>query len=114
LANIDTNDDKTTAPVMSYPKDQTSQGVYDMLGNVREICLDAFAPYKSNPLAERDPCENPVDSVSASYVVRGAGFGSLPDECALTRRDKQVSETDLAEDIGFRLVIVCPKPKMPR
>jgi eukaryotic-like serine/threonine-protein kinase len=114
MANIERLDDKTTAPVKSYPNDRTLQGVFDMLGNVQEICRDSFVKYKSSMLPEIDPCEVPLDPIKAVYVIRGANFNSISDDCALTRRSQKVSETELAENVGFRLVVECPAPKKQR
>src|SRR5262249_53939420 len=37
----------TPVAVKSFPDDQTDQHVYDLVGNVREICADVAKPYSS-------------------------------------------------------------------
>ncbi len=39
-------DKATTAPVGIYPKDKTEEGLFDMTGNVQEMCRDVWKPYK--------------------------------------------------------------------
>ena len=43
------------APVKSYTKDQTIDHVFDMVGNLRELCADAYVPYTELPLARNSP-----------------------------------------------------------
>jgi len=57
-----------TAPVGEFRPNPF--GLHDMLGNVREWCLDRFA--KAYPINARDPVE--VDPGSANRVNRGGGF----------------------------------------
>ena len=63
-------------------KDKTKQDVYDMVGNLRELCADAYVPYSDpkfaghtleNPLVDK---REPVDLSSAEtkIVVRGGSF----------------------------------------
>lgn len=113
-ANIDSWDSKTTAPVRSYEVDKTLQGVYDMTGNVQEICRDAWGPYKKTLLPERDPCALPADPDTAEYSIRGSCFNTISADCAITRRDDHMSLNDKVENIGFRLVIECPDTRKPR
>jgi serine/threonine-protein kinase len=113
-ANIDTDTDRRTAPVKSYPDDRTVQGIYDMLGNVQEYCRDLWAPYKRNQTTDLDPCVLPEMNSQAEYVIRGACFHSIPDECLLTRRDEHRSEGEFLEKFGFRLVVECPDTRKKR
>ncbi len=114
LANIETWDEKTTAPVKSYPQDRTIQGVYDLLGNVQEYCRDAFGPYRKSLLPEVDPLVVPEGSNLPDYVIRGACFNSIADDCKLTRRDEHRPETEVSAMFGFRLVVECPEPRKTR
>jgi serine/threonine-protein kinase len=112
-ANIESWDSRTTAPVKSYRDDRTEQGVFDMLGNVQEFCRDAWGLYQKSALPEVNPWVQSSDP-NASFVIRGANFNSLQDDCALTRRNDPVSAAEKLENLGFRLVVECPEPSQPR
>ena len=114
LANIEPMGTPTTTPVKKYPKDVTEQGLYDMIGNVQEMCRDAWEPYKKVKLPMPDPCARPHDPEKPEYSIRGAHFASTSDDCATTRRDDHRPENELAEICGFRLVIECPDARKPR
>jgi eukaryotic-like serine/threonine-protein kinase len=113
-ANIETWVAMKTAPVGSYPDDKTVQGAVDMLGNVQEICRDSWEPYAKNVIAVDDPCPEPSDPAKAEFAIRGAYFNSIPDDCALTNRAEHVSDNDVSEKLGFRLVVECPDTRKPR
>ena len=115
LANIDLQDSKTTAPVGSYPKDKTAQGVLDMTGNVQEMCRDGWLPaYTKSDIPALDPCASPVDPEKPTYSIRGAAYDSLTEDCATTRRDDRCSATEAFGNLGFRLVVECPDTRKPR
>ncbi len=98
-----------TAPVGSYPPN--GYGLYDMEGNVREWCFDAYdenfyanLSYE-NPIAEilvRDGANNIV-TVNKLRVVRGASWydGLLSTWIAVRLRQ---SPEDKVTNIGFRCV----------
>jgi serine/threonine protein kinase/formylglycine-generating enzyme required for sulfatase activity len=119
LARIDA-DDATPSPVGSYSKanqgrDETDQGILDMAGNLQEMCRDAWiSSYIKNEAAALDPCTLASDPDRAPYSLRGAHYGSLGRECATTRRDDKLAAADLAENMGFRLVVECPDTRKPR
>ena len=74
-------------------------GLYDMHGNVREMCRDTWADALSPSCAT-----NPVGSAAnANIVVRGGGFNSGADGCASSFRSG-ASPSDASDGTGFRLV----------
>jgi eukaryotic-like serine/threonine-protein kinase len=114
VARIDALD-ATPAPVGTYRKDSTEQGIVDMSGNVQEMCRNVWvSSYTKSDTAVLDPCAIPVDPGRAQFTVRGGYFGSVGKDCATTRRDDKLSSADLAENIGFRLVVECPDPRKSR
>ena len=115
LANVNPQDTKSTAPVGSYPKDRTLQGVVDMTGNVQEMCRDGWiSVYQKSDRPVLDPCASPLDPAKPEYSIRGAGYDSLADDCATTRRDDKCSATEVYGNLGFRLVVECPDARKPR
>ena len=73
-------------------------GLYDMSGNVYEICEDEYAPYQAD--AQTDPKGGSSDQ----QVFRGGGYISAPSDCRTTARI--CAPTDYRDAfIGFRLVI---------
>ena len=105
------------AEVKTFPEDQTEQHVFDMAGNVSELCLDAYKPYaelipqgnsKSQPLD--NPCfriEPGPDQTSKFQVVRGGSILSTEKKArAFYRFGVRADESP--PEIGFRLVIECP------
>ena len=117
-ASLENPDDVTFAPVpvKSYKdSDKTGQGVYDMVGNVRELCVDAYIPYTELPLADNsasNPLVNerrPVDieAKGIKMVVRGGSFRTSEAKARAFYR-KADSPTDIPDDVGFRVAIECP------
>ena len=74
-------------------------GIYDMSGNVSEICSDFYDPnYYLN-----SPIDNPKGPKSGLYVVsRGGGAYSPKNKCTVTKR-KKISLYRKNKYIGFRL-----------
>ena len=107
----------TTQEVKKYLKDKTEEGIYDMMGNVREWCRDVWSEYKVvNPLT--DPQGPPPPQTGhPEYVVRGGSFASWADNVFTTRprrpdpkdnQDRaydQLKEDGTSDDIGFRVVL---------
>jgi serine/threonine-protein kinase len=98
-----------------FTDDRTEQGVYDMAGNVRELCIDPFRTYEQfvppntspkNPLDDRYESEDPRTD-AGKYVVRGGMYSFSPDRSKVYKRDEVTAE-ETAGYIGFRLVITCP------
>jgi formylglycine-generating enzyme required for sulfatase activity len=96
--------------VMKSEQDRTDQGVYDMAGNVQEICLDPYQPYPKT--SRNTPLEDPYESGDpppdpGKYVVRGGSYSTRQTKWAVFHR-AAVTEQETAGYIGFRLVITCP------
>ncbi|WP_435009944.1 bifunctional serine/threonine-protein kinase/formylglycine-generating enzyme family protein [Tundrisphaera lichenicola] len=115
VARIDAADSLSTFPVGSFSKtDITEEGLLDMLGNVKEMCRDAWKPYQKRDVVQVDPCEVAEDSSGVEYVIRGGDFNEIPDNCKTTNRDtKRRDEECAAGNIGFRLVVECPDARPP-
>ena len=92
-------------------KSPNAWGLYDMLGNVNELCLDAFDPMwytkspRGSPFAEL--------SLSAMRVCRGGSFAtewSVRQEPGTQRLRaayrNRINANDKNEAVGFRLVLV--------
>ena len=101
-----------TAPVMSYPAN--SLGVYDLGGNVWELCSDWYDPSTyarrsdelvlnpRGPEASFDPMENHV----SKRVMRGGSFLCHPGYCSSYRVTARmpVADDTGASHVGFRCV----------
>jgi formylglycine-generating enzyme required for sulfatase activity len=75
-------------------------GLYDVLGNVAEWCLDNWQfDYKGAP-ANASSRENG----SRKRVVRGGSFNTLPSELTVTRRKPQAQDESFMST-GFRIVL---------
>ena len=73
-------------------------GLYDMSGNVYEICEDEYAPYSS--AAQTDPTGGSSDQ----QIFRGGGYISAASDCRTSVRS--FAPTDYKDAfIGFRLAI---------
>ena len=107
------------APVKSFPTDKTEQGVYDMTGNVRELCTDAYLPYDELKLAGNS-ADHPLvdhreklvldsnDAGQIKIVVRGGSYMDSPRKALTFMRDQLAADDAVPGDVGFRVVIECP------
>jgi serine/threonine-protein kinase len=106
-------------------KDRTAQGVFDMLGNVREWCRDRFMPSESEMFKAESQrtLVNPVGpstswpSGTSPFVIRGGSHLSFPHKVSVYAPRSYASEVeslgmpeDLQKygaqtDLGFRVVI---------
>ncbi len=78
-------------------------GLYDMQGNVRQWCLDAWYTY---PKPGAGAVDNPVhfgDPAKDEFVIRGGAWWSPKPPNAIFRRDMITS--DKAVGVGFRVVL---------
>jgi len=104
--------------VRSFPSDKTVQGIYDMAGNVSELCLDRYRPYAELDLAKNNP-EEPLEDPglqhayepinrAATFVLRGGSFFSLPETAKTFYRGGMSVPDESPTDVGFRVVVECP------
>jgi len=117
ISNPFNNTGLAAAVVRDFPSDRTDQGVYDMTGNVSELCLDRYKPYGELDLAknnEKEPLEDPglqlasgANDPAATFVLRGGSFISLPREATTFYRGVSVPD-ESPTDVGFRVVVECP------
>ena len=86
-----------TAPVASWPKDDSPYGARDLGGNVAEWTFDAWAAAKwlGQPLTD------PKTQGSGDRVVRGGNYTSTATQVRSSRRIGQKAQTSLPT-LGFR------------
>ena len=90
-----------TAPVGSLQPN--SLGIYDMLGNVWELCSDYYGAYPASHQT------NPTGAASGTYhIIRGGSCTSPAAVCRPTYRQDTSLEAGSAP-IGFRLVLPAVK-----
>jgi serine/threonine-protein kinase len=101
-----------------FPEDKTAQNVFDMAGNVRELCLDVYQPYSklikahnstTDPMVDPWVREEPRPDTPAVYVVRGGWFGATPQQAMVFQRSQvPADDPEPPNNTGFRVVIECP------
>ena len=109
-----------------YTNEPNPWGIYNMLGNVREFCLDYYAPdayyglYDGSTTSSDGPVENPAGPPTGTeHVVRGGSYLSDPVECRAASRERTRTKEWLLTDphkiksiwwysdnaeVGFRVV----------
>ncbi len=76
-------------------------GLYDMSGNVAELCSDKYAPYTA------DPQTDPAQKIGVKYNVRGGWFDQDAEYCDPKVR-ATASTNDAFYNMGFRLLMEVP------
>lgn len=90
-----------TAIVGSFYKNNF--GLYDMHGNVSELCLDLFGDYPE--ISATDP---KGASSGTMRVIRGGSINSYAHQCRSAARDSVSQSSNLRKDVGFRLSFWLP------
>ncbi len=81
-------------------------GLYDMIGNVKELCLDWYAPYKPEKQVYQNPQPDPdlnKPEDARVKVYRGGSYGSSIDYCNPYHRST-FTLVESSKFTGFRLV----------
>lgn len=97
--NVTNSEDKTHAV---GTKGANELGLFDMSGNVSEICGDKMSAY---PATEQT---DPVGKSGSTYAVRGGGFDSDNVSDLRTTAREGVSATKAFYNMGFRLLLEKP------
>jgi len=85
-------------------------GLYDMHGNLAEMCLDIFTNEEGlSAVLDRgadDPCFNggPNPKGRGAYVTKGGSLRSPPSECTTTSREERIIDGP-EWFVGFRVVM---------
>ncbi|MBR5086967.1 MAG: formylglycine-generating enzyme family protein [Muribaculaceae bacterium] len=93
-----TNYEQATQEVGLLPPNEL--GLYDMTGNVIELCSDVYGPY-----SDKDQI-NPKGAADTTVyrVGRGGGWCNASRNCTVTHRQK-VAKHEYANGVGLRLVM---------
>ena len=92
-------------------------GLYDMLGNVWEYCLDCHAGISQNTADASEVAENPkgpAPDLSATYVyrtLRGGGFASKASDCRSSSRLGIPMGWDASDGIYYNVGVAVEKMK---
>jgi eukaryotic-like serine/threonine-protein kinase len=114
LEDINANDFGPSL-VKTHPEDQTTNQVYDMVGNVRELCAEPYVPYSELTL-DKNKFDAPLidargvvnlEAPNVKIVVRGGSFQTPEDRATAFYRWRE-PPNDIPSDVGFRVVIECP------
>ena len=76
------------AEVKTFPQDQTEQHVFDLAGNVSELCLDAYKPY-----AELIPPGNSKSSAAGTTRVSRSSQARISHQTTMSSGGDRFSST---------------------
>jgi formylglycine-generating enzyme required for sulfatase activity len=99
-------DNTSGKPLEVKLKSPNELGIYDMSGNVSEMCQDFWASYSSE--SQVNP-QGPAEGEYGEYlVVRGGDHASNSRMCENVNRDARAIKYGRFSDIGFRLASRTP------
>lgn len=97
----------TNATVEVGLKEHNGWGIYDMHGNVHEMCLDWYQAELTGPVRDPEGPTFPADTLygSNTFVIRGGSYNSSAEDCRSARR-RNFTSAEYHRSFGCRLV--CP------
>jgi formylglycine-generating enzyme required for sulfatase activity len=98
----DANSHKETKPVGL--KTPNILGLYDMSGNIWEMCEDKYKSHFYKECYKNGVVSNPYCDQGSNSIIRGGSYGYLENDCRPTHRFYR-DFTDKNDDMGFRLVL---------
>lgn len=105
----DKNSGNRTHPVAR--KNPNSWGLYDMHGNVWELCQDGFFQYyQTKPVI--DPV--PIGISKPKHVIRGGSYGHCDKASWSASRCDDFSPIHGSKGTGFRLILVIKQKSSPK
>ncbi len=119
LANLESENPNVLPVEVKTSGDRTEQGVFDLAGNVRELCAEVYSPYSRFDPLKHDATERALvirreetafpDDPNANVVVRGGSFLQASSRAYAFYRSREPAGS-IPGDVGFRVVIECPEP----
>lgn len=99
IAQVAWYDLNASQPHIVATRQPNEIGLYDMSGNVYEICGDEYKNYTA------DAVTDPLVTGSWQQIYRGGAYNALASDCRVTARSFAPSDFS-ADFIGFRLVML--------
>ena len=94
----------TTYNFQTHPvgmKKANELGIYDMTGNVSEMCQDLY----DEDFYKKSPISNPISTKGEFRIMRGGSFHSRIDFMCIQSRNSVFEDNDIDEERGFRIVM---------